>query len=60
MVMLCFVGRSLLRYLECDGLEVYTDRDTPCLVTTCFGIAGWASERDVSVAEQHEGWDVRK
>ena len=39
--MLCVVGGMLLRNLDPDGCEVYTDHDTARdFPTTCFGMAG--------------------
>ena len=47
-VMLCFIGGPLLMNLDPDGSEVYTDRDTPCFLTTCFGIVWMGRQRGAS------------
>ena len=53
--MLCFIGGPLLRNLDSDGLEVYTDRDTPFFLTTCFGIVGEEEIDKEGIGEEEMG-----
>jgi len=58
--MLCFIGGPLLRNLDSDGLEVYTDRDTPFFLTTCFGIVGEEEIDKEEIGEEEMGEEERR